>query len=271
MYIHAEFPALASSSDLDDLRARYLDSLPHAQDALVEVLVHGGQAHAIVVHGERVGHAVVAGDVLLEFFVLPQVEDRAHVILERLVDALGIGSALVKTFDAVLLACALDLSERVVVKGVLARHLTLRELPVIPRIRYTARTATASDMPRITAVRQEVFTHPERLRRVVDDGDMRIFERDDTVVGFGIIRTIVAGRPDVELGLAVDPPFRNKGYAVYLLRDLVVESLRRGRNPVSGLARENEASIRLGIRVGFTARHRLLQIHFRSTRGSHAS
>lgn len=259
----ARFLPLASLADIESLRARYLDGLSKAQDALLEVFVHQGQVHGVFVDDALKGYFVVHEGVLVEFYVVPELEARAHHLLPQFVDAMGVRSALVKTFDPMFLACALDLQSSVAVRGVLARDYTRLELPSIDRIRYTHRTASVEDLPRIAAVEQDVFTDASRLYGVVERGEMQLYERDGRIVGFGIVRRVIPSRPDVELGIALDAAFRNKGYAVYMLRDMVDHCVARGLNPISGCARTNEASIRLGIRIGFTSRYRLLEVRFR--------
>lgn len=249
--------------ELAGLRERYLDELPKAQEALVEVLVQGGDTFAIELHGEVVGYFVVhGGDTLVEFYLTPEHVPVAHVVFLRFLAEKKITRALVKSFDYLFLACSMDSQVSVRSKGVLVRDFVRRELPVIDRIRYTQRQAEEADFDRVRAVEQDVFTHPERLLAVIRRGAMRLFERDDALLGFGIIRPIIPGRPDVDLGIAVDVPFRNKGYAVYMLRDMVDYCFSTGLNPVTGCAKENEASIRMGLRVGFQSRYRLLEVGF---------
>jgi GNAT superfamily N-acetyltransferase len=263
--IRQRFVRVESVRELGALREEYLDGLPFAQEALLEVLVQNGECYVIEARGERAGYFVVhRGDALVEYHVTPRYLAYSHLFFSKFVVEYRIASALIKSYDHTALACAMDLQVGVKSKGVLVREFVRRELPEVPRISYTRRVALAGDLPRISAVDQPVFTHPERLRGVVREGRMRLFEKGDSLVGFGIIRPIIAGRPDVDIGLAVDKPYRNRGYALYLLRDLIDECLSQGLNPVGGCARENEPSIRMGLRVGLVSRFRLLELTFRS-------
>jgi GNAT superfamily N-acetyltransferase len=262
--IRATCVRVPSPLELTPLREQYLDQLHAAQDALLEVLVQQGDHYAIRVKDETVGYFVLRESVLLELHLTPEFELFAHILLPRIVDEHQIRSALIKTFDHLFLACALDLTEGVAMRGCLVRDLRLRALPDIPRVRYTQRTACIDDLPRILAVEQDVFTHPERLRHVVEQEQLRLFERDQALIGFGILRPVIPGRADVEVGIAVDAAFRNKGYAVYMLRDLVDVCLSRGLHPICGSRRSNEASVRMGTRVGLLSRYRLIEVFFRA-------
>ena len=262
----ARFPAVPSLAEVHALRERYLDGLIAGQDALLEILVRDGRVHHIVVEDEIIGYAVVTDRALTEYFVVPEREYDAYLILPHLVEQLGIQKALVKTFDHVLLMSALFHSEdgKVGVRGVLVRDYIKRALPEIPEIEYSQRTATLDDMPAIQAIDQPVFTNPERLRFVVSQGFVELFERPAALggqlVGFGLMRPVIEGRPHVEVGVAVDPAYRNKGYAMHMLRDVVEHCIARGLIPVSGCARSNEPSIRMGTRMGLTARYLLVEV-----------
>jgi ribosomal protein S18 acetylase RimI-like enzyme len=260
----ARFPSVPSLAEVHALRERHLDGLIAAQDALLEILVRDGRVHHIVVRDEVIGYAVVQDTTVLEFFVVPERDYYAHMLLPRLAEQVGIDRALVKTFDHVFLTAALfnSTKDKVGVRGVLVRDYVKRELPAIARIEYIRRTARPDDLPAITAVEQQIFTNAERLRWAVDQGYIELFERPTggPLIGFGLMRPVIDGRPDTEVGVVVDPVCRNKGYAMYMLRDMVEHCLDRGLVPVSGCARTNAASIRMGTRIGFTGRYLLLEV-----------
>ena len=167
------------------------------------------------------------------------------------------------------LSAASDLADelRVVVRGLRRRPLFSLAVVATLALAIGANTAIFTVVNAVL-VQKLPYEDPERLTAVVRAGAMRLFERDDALLGFGIIRPVIAGRPEVDLGLAVDARFRNKGYAVYFLRDMAEFCLQSGLIPISGCAAENEASIRLGSRVGFVSRYRLLEVGFESALGS---
>ena len=246
-----------------ELRERYLDGLLKGQEALLEVLVPHAEPYAILAKGETAGYFIVhEGNVLIEYFVTDEYLAYTHNFLREFIALKRIRSALVKSFDHMFLACAMDVQVGVRSKGVLVRDYIPRKLPEIPSIRYTQRTATEEDLPRVKAVDQPVFTHPERLRAVIRGGCMRLFEHEGRVVGFGIIRPIIPGRPEVDLGIAVDRPFRNKGHAIYILRAMAEYCAAHGLEATAGCSIENWASIKMGLRVGFVSFYRLLELSF---------
>lgn len=252
----------ATLDELTELRRAHLDSLLEAQEAMLEVRVASGRGYLLRAHEALAGYAIVDGDTLLEFAVLDGYLPASHLLFRKLVARLGVQRAWVKTFDHVLLSCALDIQVGVHVLGILVRQLVRRELPRLPDIRYTQRGAEARDLPRLLAVDGNVFNHPERLAAAIGLGRVRVFERDERLVAFGLLKPVRPGRPHVDVGLVVDKPFRSRGYAAYVLRDLADYCEGQGLVPISGCAADNLPSINLGLRVGFVSRYRLLEVRF---------
>lgn len=248
---------------IGDLREQHLDGLPEAIDALVEILVRSARPHRIRARGETIGYVVVDDRRrMLELHVRQDHEVYAHDLFPQILERLDVGSALVQTFDALFLACALDEQASVSMRGALTRHYFPRALPSIDRIRYDERPAELRDVPQILATDQDVFIDEARLRGAVERNEVVVFEHDEALVGFGLMRVLHPDRPHVEVGIAVDAPFRNKGYAIYMLRDMVEHCVARGLEPICGLSRDNEASIRMGSRIGLVSRYRLIELHF---------
>lgn len=253
------------SSDLGEVRAlrdAHLDALGYAQDALLEVFAQQSEVFRIDARGEAIGYFLLHQRRIVEFYVALAFEQYAHLIFPDVLQAFAPTSALIKSFDAQFLACALDHHTQVHVRGVLVRDIIDRPLPNIARIHYQARAARREDFESVMSIEREVFTDGERMMTVIEQGNVIVFEQAKRLVGFGMIRPIIEGRPDAEIGIVVAPSFRNRGYAVYILRDLVAACRGRGFIPVAGSARGNSPSLRAGRRIGMLARHRILELTF---------
>lgn len=248
---------------LAPLRERYLESLPEPQELLLELLVPHCTAYAVVSKGERCGYFLVHEEhTLLELYL-----ERTHwlygeALFLQILERTRVRRALVKSFDALLLSSTIAHQRGVKSLGLLVRDYVPRPLPNLAQIRFEPRRAEAGDIPAILRVDQQVFRDPARLAHVIDERNLVLFERDGSLVGFGIIRPVIAGRPEVDLGIAVDAPYRNKGYAVFIFRDMVEYCFRQGLRPIAGCAEQNLPSRRMGERVGMVARHRLLELTF---------
>lgn len=247
---------------LAELRGAHLDSALEAQEALLEVKIRNARCYYLRARGEVAGYALLNEDALLEFVVRDPFLPVSHLLFRQLVAALRVRRAWIKTFDHLFLACALDIQVGVKVLGILVRQLVRRELPQLPGVRYTERAAEERDLPRLLAVDGNVFNHPERLAAAIRAGWVRVFEQDERLIGFGLLKPVVPGRPHVDVGLVVHEAFRSRGYAAYALRDLAAHCEAQGLIPISGCAADNFASINLGLRVGFVSRYRLLEVEF---------
>jgi GNAT superfamily N-acetyltransferase len=252
----------ASLAELAELRELYLDGLLGAQEAFLEAAIADGYGLKLMVHEQLAGYALVSVGTLLEFFVRDAFLPRSHLIFRKLVHEAKIERALVKSFDHLALACALDIQVEVKVLGILVRDLVKRALPQLPGVHYTQRSAQPQDLPHLLAVQGSPFDNLARLAAAIAAGRVRVFEQGDRLVAFGVLKPVIAGRAQVDVGLVVDNPFRRRGYAAYVLRDLVEFCEERGLEPISGCAADNQASINLGLRVGFVSRYRLLELRF---------
>lgn len=247
-----------------EARREYLDELGQAQEPLLEVLVPGAECRWIRArNGETCGYAIVhESRLLIEFYLFRPYWVFGETVLAQVVRQLDLGKAWIKSFDSLLLSSALRLQRGIETLGLLVRDYVPRPLPGRGRPEYATRVGEPSDLDRLLAVDQDVFSSPERLSMALDRRWIRVFERADALIGFGLLRPVVPGRPDVDVGIAVDRPFRGKGYATHAFADLVRECLREGKNPVCGCSNDNRASRHLGERVGMVSRHRLLAVRF---------
>lgn len=263
MRIQTKFQRLETVDSVAPHRQDYLDGLPEAQALLIEVQLGSAQAFAIEGRTGRCGYLLIDPDhTVLEFHL-----DRDHwvfgeEILGQAIRELKLQRALVKSFDSLLLSSALAHQCALSVVGLLVRDYVPRPLPELKDITFCQRLATMDDLPAIMTVDQQVFSQPERLRAVIADSELYLFEDRGRTLGFGMLRTIIAGRRDVDVGIAVDRPYRRRGHAVYMLRALVEDCLRRGLRPAAGCAVDNHASRHMGERIGFVSRHRLLGLTF---------
>lgn len=263
MKITVSFHRVGAFDDLQELRDEYLDTLKLAQEASLEVLMPDASHYAIQHDGVRCGYvSIQEPDTLIEFHLRRPYWVFGECVFEQLLGQALVKRALVKSFDHLLLSSCIARHTSLRVKGLLVRDIELREERDDEDDDLTSRMATLEDLPRLLAVDQLVFRHPERLQRVVVAGCVQLFERADTVVGFGIARPIIAGRKYVELGIAVDKPFRSRGLSARLFRAMMDTCIARGLMPVAGVAVENAASRAMGERAGMVANYRLLDLAF---------
>lgn len=259
----------ATLNDIAELRHAHLHTLRQPQDLLLEKLVPAGEVTLVFHQRAPAGYAIIHPERgLLEYYLEPRYWVFGEHILRQLVVHFRLRNALVQSFDDLLLSSALELQTSVRPVGLLVRDYIPRTLPDYARIRYRKVAATLDDLPRVIEVEQDVFTNVERLRDVIRRGFVWLFEcapperTPAPLLGFGIIHPIFEGSRDVDVGIALDRRRRNRGHAIYLLRDMFEQCLRDGLRPVAGCSSDNLPSRRMGERVGLVARYRLLEIAF---------
>lgn len=262
----------ANLAELSSLRREYLSELRCAQELMLEMTLPTCDGYWIDWREERIGYLIVkpAGE-LVEFHLRRAFWLYGQTVIGQAIRALQLSHALVKSYDDLMLSSTIEHQREVSVVGLLVRDYVPRSLPETTRVRYDVRVAVLQDLPAIVAIEQDVFAHPERLRRVISAGWMLLFQQPSpdpstqaSLIGFGILRPITLDSEYADVGIAVDRPFRNKGYAIYMMRDLVERCRARKLVPIAGCSSDNLASRRMGERIGLVARHRLLRLTFRS-------
>jgi GNAT superfamily N-acetyltransferase len=251
-------------SELGAWRTRYLDSLESSQELFLEVMVADSQAYLVEARGEAIGYVIAHRDEkIIEFFLAPAQWVFGQTVLRQFATETGIERAWIKSFDHLFFSSAIDDQRSVRTIGLLSRDYLRRSLPDDPAARLTRVLATLPDFERVRAIEQDVFVHPERLRGVIAHGHMSLFCQGEQLVGFGIYRAVISGRPAVDLGIAIDRPYRNHGYGVHMLQQMMDHCVELGLVPVGGCALDNPASRAMAERTGLVARYRLLELTLR--------
>jgi hypothetical protein len=259
---------VASRSEIEGLRATHLSELREAQEPLLETLLPVCVAYLIETREGVAGYALVHPEKgVFEFYVHRTQWAFATEIFGKFIREHGITKALVKSFDDVFMAAALDHQTSVTSVGMLVRDYVPRILPLISSLQVACRKAKPEDLSRIKLVEQDVFTHPDRLQSAVFNGWVWLYEaidRPGALLGFGLIKPLEMNKRDVDVGIAIDKPYRNKGYALYVMQDLMTRSIELGFRPIAGCAVDNLPSRRMGQRIGMAPKYRLVSMTLRS-------
>jgi len=246
----------------DALRRSYLDSLPEPQELFVEQLVGGGSTWQL----DDLAYVVVDGAEIVEFHCRHHERSVVAAAFDAAVAASGAGSVLCKSFDASLLALAL--SRPVVVRPI--GHLFRRVSHAGP-LRTQAgdlrfRPGAAGDIDAIAALNDGFFDDRAEIEAYAGRQGLFVAIRRDVMVGCGIVTRVVAGRPDIDIGLWVAPEHRGRGYGAGIAAFLRDHVLAAGLRPIGGCDVSNVASHRALLRAGFVSEHRLLDISFTDPR-----
>ncbi len=246
----------AATSPPAGMRAAYLDELPHAQELYVENMVQGGRTLLL----QQTAYAVIFEDTLVEFYVSPDNLNHSTQIFAAVLEHSAAARVLCKSFDHQLLFPALARPARVQPTGLLFRSIS--NPAFTPRADVHLRPGTAADVAPILAINDGFFDSAAEINAYAACDGLFVLERHGQLIGCGIGKAVISGRPHIDIGMLVAAPQRGNGYGAYLIAHLKQHYLQQGLQPVCGCSIDNPASQHALIRAGFSCRHRLLQITY---------
>ncbi len=256
------FTKIIDGKTSQNLREPYIRQLAQAQEYYLELLVNKGCLYQILVDSSEAGYFILSeNNILLEFFVHPEWVNRMDEYFGIILKEFGIIKALCKSFDTDLLFCCEGYQKSTTTAGFLFRDFTGNPNGNYPS-GITIRRADMADESQIITVNEEVFDHPEEVGQYIESQQIFLFEKEDSLVGFGIYSPVIRGRNDYDIGMLITPEFRHKGYGTFIIHYLVNFCRQNGWNANAGCAAENTASRKCLEKAGFVTRHRLLKFLF---------
>jgi GNAT superfamily N-acetyltransferase len=241
------------------LRAEYLDGLPQPQELFVENLVATGTCSSIRRDDREIGYAVIhGGETLVELHVRTAELRCLAAAFEELAGACGVRRILAKSFDPTLMFVALLRPRQVRTTGLLYRVIVDADFAADAGI--GARAATLDDLAPLLRLGADFFDGPAEIEDYIAAGGLMIYEAGDGApLGAGVMKRVVPGRDDVDIGMVVDPGHRRQGTGAYIVAHLKAYCLAKGWRPICGCAVHNLASRRTLERAGFASRHGLVE------------
>ncbi|BCY19217.1 hypothetical protein hrd7_30660 [Leptolinea sp. HRD-7] len=247
---------------IEQLRLDYLNHLPLSQEYYLEILIKDSNLYIIFIDNTQAGYFVLSPDnVLLEYYIFPEWINQMDEIFGFILKEVGIKKALCKTFDSDLLFCCLAFHKKTSTIGFMFRDFKAKSSNVTPS-GINVRRAEMNDEDQIIAVNEEVFDHDEEVGQYIRAQQIFLFEKANSLVGFGIFSPVFQGRKEYDIGMLITPPFRHQGYGTFIINYLVNYCRQNGWIPNAGCAVENIASRKCLEKAGFVTHHRLLEFLF---------
>jgi len=233
--------------------------LPQPQELFVENLVATGTCWSIRRDDEEIGYAVIHGaETLVELHVRTTELRCLAAAFEELASARGLRRILAKSFDPSLMFVALLRPRQVRTTGLLYRVIVDPDFAADAAI--GVRAATLDDLAPLLRLGADFFDGPAEIEDYIAAGGLMIYEAGDGApLGAGVMKPVVPGRDDVDIGMVVDRRRRRRGHGAYIIALLKAHCLARGWRPICGCAIDNLASQRTLERAGFASRHRLVE------------
>ena len=238
------------------LRELYLDSLPEPQEHFFESQVSVGTTW----EAKDIAYAVTNGDSLVELYVVESQRHRLVRLFNEIMGLSGASKVLCKEFDRQLLHASLSRPAHVSPFAFLFRKIVDATFQPLPDIYF--RNGTAEDSQAILAIDDEFFHDSEEIAEYASHNGLFVLESNDAILGCGIAKPVIQGRPDVDIGMLVAPDHRRKGYGTHIVSFLKDYYLRQGKRPICGCGADNIASQRTLTNAGFFCEYRGLRITY---------
>jgi len=242
-----------------DLRRSYLDALREPQELSVEeLLVKPGQRWLVEEGGERVAYAVVSDSVLVEIHCPAPAARRLAEISQAVIETAAVRRVVSKSFDSQLMFVALASANPPQTLGLLYRDVV--DPGFVERPGISVRLAGPAELAAAKAVDPSFFDDDQVTAALIAENGLFFYQQEgEGLLGCGLLKRLVDGRDDFDLGMAVAPQRRGQRLGAYIIAHLKTLCLNRGVRPICGHHVSNVASQRSLERAGFAALHRLVQ------------
>lgn len=251
-------------SDVLHPKALYLNTLPAAQEFYLEELSWTGFCWLIRDEsGTEAGYFIQGKDGrLLEFYLHPDFIPRKEEIFRQILTERQVTEAFCKSYDALLLACCHTFSISSAIFGLQFRdYIPTPVFELEPAI--TVRLATPQDIPHlITYNGTDLYDSPDELDFNIHRQWMHLFEKGGLLIGCGYLIRTVEGQNYFDIGMWVNPQFRQSGYGTHIISYLKKRCFEHGDIPVCACAVDNLASRKTLEKNGFVSRYCLLDFKF---------
>ncbi|WP_019868241.1 GNAT family N-acetyltransferase [Methylovulum miyakonense] len=248
----------ATDQLLGQFRTKYLEYIYEPQDLHSEFLNRDAASYILWQGNEAVGHFLIAGTTLLEFYAID--ERLAEPAFDHVLHARFITRAICKTFDPMILS--LSLGRAVQAKPISLHFTTIADTSFRQNQSITVRPARVSDLVCIRAINDGFFDSDEEVSSYIEKSHLLLYEENNNLLGCGLVQPVIEGRSFYDLGMLVNPFRRRQGVGEYIVRHLKARCLSRGLRPICCCGIENLASRACLEAAGFRSRHRTIEFSF---------
>lgn len=246
---------------LKNMRMNYFYEIKLSQELFLEWEVQNrGQYYRICVDDvHEAGYFILNKDgVMLEFYLAQEYLTRKEEIFSKALQNYSIRKVYCKTFDSILLICSQSFSRSARIMSTIFRDYfngASTESDSSIRIRL----ATEADISRLLSYDSGLYETPEELRYTVSNRMVYMFEKENSLIGCGYLIKILPDKNYYDIGMWVNPDFRNEGYAAMIISHLKKLCFSHGYIPVCGCRVDNVASRKTLEKTGFVSKHAIIE------------
>jgi len=249
-------------SALKNLRMSYFYEIKLAQELYLEWEVQkGGQYYKILANDhEIIGYFILNKDnVLVEFYLIQDYIVKKEEIFSMILHEHAIKKVYCKTFDSILLICSHVFARSSKVMATIFRDYVsgiLMELEGAIRVRV----ARESDINKLLQYEGTgLYETPEDLKYTVSNKMVYLFERDTNLIGCGYLIRVLSDKNFYDIGMWVNPEFRQQGYGTMIISHLKKFCFSHGYSPICGCSVENALSRKVLEKNGFISKYGILE------------
>ena len=248
----------ATYEEIKSFRKLYLEKLSELQELFIEWIVEKSNYYTINNNSEKIGYFIVSKqNSLVELYVDIQNINKIDRIFEDIYHIFNIENVLCKSFDSILLKCCCNSNMKYKVMGYLFRDYidTIpQNISEFTKIEF----ADESDYDDLVKYDNELYDTKEDLRFILKNKFVLKYYIAGKLIGCGFLIKVNEFYNHCDIGMWVDTPYRNKGYATKIISDLNQRCIKDGIKATCGCAAENIASKRVLEKNGFRTKHNLL-------------
>jgi len=248
-------------SEIAVFRTAYLKSLPHFQELYLEMMLENSECFLLYAGQNDIGYFIkTQSNKLIEFYVFDEFVPYVGLVFNHILSNHNIVSAICKSFDFLLLENCLIYSKKHNLLGHLFRDTIKAASFPLPEL--SKRPATEDDYDYLLNQEGELYESPEELMHFIKGRNIILFYNENDLYGCGYLIKVNDGWEYYDIGMWVNPKFRNRGIATGIISHLKQTCLFNNWIPICGCAFENVASKRTLEKNGFISKYKLVEFVF---------
>lgn len=247
-------------SVLKSMRMSYFYEIKLSQELFLEWQVkNGGQYYKIYNDKSEIGYFILSkDDILVEFYLVHDYIIKKEEVFSKILQDFNLKKVYCKTFDSILLICSQLFSRSSKIIGTIFRdYISTLNIELEPFMKV--RIARETDIDKLLQYDSNLYETPEELKYMVHNKMVYMFEKESVLIGCGFLIRVLSDRKYYDIGMWVNPEFRNQGYASLIISHLKKLCFSHGYIPVCGCALENIASRKALERNGFISKHAIIE------------
>lgn len=222
----------------------------------MEMMVNGASVYEIVLTENTIGYVAVNDKIIVEFFVEEKYISASNHIFATILKDLAIARVYCKSFDFLLLNSCVSHLKNFEVIGTLFRNYL--ETPNYFTGKLSVREAVEADLPFLLDQKDGLYETPQELETFVKQRSVLMFSEESFLVGCGYLIKIHDKWNYFDIGMWVNPDYRNLGHATQIISYLKHVCIQNNWKPIAGCAADNLASQKTLEKNGFYSIHKLI-------------